>query len=54
MWARSGLLGLISGGVLLALVEATGPLGSVGGTAATGRVQVILLLAGLPAVLVVG
>ena len=54
MWARSGLLGLCSGGALLALAAATGPLVSVGGSAATTRTSPILLLAGLPALLAVG
>ena len=54
MWARSCLLGLCSGGTLLALLAATGPVVSVGGSATTTRTQPILLLAGLPALLVVG
>lgn len=53
-WVRSGLLGVCSGGTLLALLAATGPVVSVGGSATTTRTQPILLLAGLPAVLVVG
>jgi hypothetical protein len=53
-WARSGLLGLCSGGTLLALLAATGPLVSVEGAAGTSRTQPILLLAALPSLLAVG
>lgn len=52
-WARSVLLGLASGGVQLALMAATGPLGPSGGEAST-RARFILLLTALPALVVMG
>src|SRR5690242_8660723 len=53
-WARSCLLGFASGSALEAVLAATGPVVSVGGTAGTTRMQLILLLAALPALLVMG